>query len=794
MSKKERTAENTKGATLPSKNGTFGPVRVYAKRNEYKDEDKDGKGEDMWAIFKDLPLGIAILDKDRNVTYSNPMFRKILRMKKAEMGSGRFNSLNYIRPDGSSMPMEEMAIELALTQKRSARNVETGIVLDSGEVIWTTVSATPFPEGKGVLITMVEIIDRKWVHHPGIDADIIYQRLFESSKDGMVIIDALTGEIDDVNPSLLDIMDCSREQLVGKKMWEIGFFKNVVANKTNFKKLKEKGYIRYDDMPLETAFGDQKSVEFTSNIYQVGQKKVITCNIMDITDRKRFTDIIKLRLRLSDHASISTAETFLNRAMDDICVFTHSSQCFFYSIDEDTKTISFLACSTNINHGSRGSECKIMKFRIDRDLLLSECVRERRPIIQNELVHSKDQKKTLPGHSMIFRKMLIPILRNDKLVAMAYLENKTRPYSEQDLEIVPYITDLVWETADRLNAQEKNSDLAKFPEEDPNPILRTTKDGMIIYANPASEHLMSAWKCMIGDILPQPYRELVSDTSRTEAVTRVEISEEGRLFEMIMTPFTDQDYLNIYAIDITGRKRAETALEKAHEWLLEHERLSAIGAVAGGMAHDLRNPLGSIKNAIYFLKISLKDQDKRVLDTISMMEKDISVSDKVIRDLLEFARPKAPVRQRVFVKNIVNIALERAQVPMNIKVIRNLKSQVNFLADPELLSIALKVLIDNALHAMPDGGRLRIGCVVKNAPQRIELSVSDTGVGIPPDNIERIFDPLFTTKSIGTGLGLGLSKTLVEMHGGTIDVTSKMGKGSTFTLRIPTERIYGGPM
>jgi PAS domain S-box-containing protein len=113
-----------------------------------------------------------------------------------------------------------------------------------------------------------------------------YRCLFESAKDGILILDAETGKIVDVNPFLIEMMGYSKEQFIEKAIWEIGFFKDIVANQDNFLELQQREYIRYENLPLETANGKKTNVEFISNVYLVDNQKVIQCNIRDITDRK----------------------------------------------------------------------------------------------------------------------------------------------------------------------------------------------------------------------------------------------------------------------------------------------------------------------------------------------------------------------------------------------------------------------------------------------------------------------------------------------------------------------------
>ena len=118
-------------------------------------------------------------------------------------------------------------------------------------------------------------------------SEVRYRRLFETAKDGILILDADTGEIVDVNPFLMEMLDYSHAEFLGKQLWEIGLFKDIVANKDSFLKLQAEGYIRYENLPLKTKDGNTIWVEFVSNAYDVSGKQVIQCNIRNITDRKR---------------------------------------------------------------------------------------------------------------------------------------------------------------------------------------------------------------------------------------------------------------------------------------------------------------------------------------------------------------------------------------------------------------------------------------------------------------------------------------------------------------------------
>jgi PAS domain S-box-containing protein len=140
-----------------------------------------------------------------------------------------------------------------------------------------------------------DVTERKLAEEAKIASEIRYRRLFETAQDGILILDADTGQIVEVNPFLIEMLGFSRDQILGKKLWEIGLFKDIIANKENFEELQRKEYVRYEDMPIETADGQRIAVEFLSNVYTVNNKKVIQCNIRDITVRKKLEEDLVIK-------------------------------------------------------------------------------------------------------------------------------------------------------------------------------------------------------------------------------------------------------------------------------------------------------------------------------------------------------------------------------------------------------------------------------------------------------------------------------------------------------------------
>jgi signal transduction histidine kinase len=225
-------------------------------------------------------------------------------------------------------------------------------------------------------------------------------------------------------------------------------------------------------------------------------------------------------------------------------------------------------------------------------------------------------------------------------------------------------------------------------------------------------------------------------------------------------------------------------LKDAQDQVIRSEKLALLGQLAGGVAHELRNPLGAIKNAAYFLKMAVEKPDPEVHESIEIIGKEVAISEGIINSILSFARPKPPVTRKIDINEVVKEALSRVTMPENVAVSTKWGSLPTILADPDNLSQAFGNIIRNAVQALHEGGQLTIKTEALDAGH-VAVSVTDTGVGIPEENLKKVFEPLFTTKAKGVGLGLALTKTLIEGHGGTIKVKSKVGNGSTFTVRLP---------
>lgn len=219
--------------------------------------------------------------------------------------------------------------------------------------------------------------------------------------------------------------------------------------------------------------------------------------------------------------------------------------------------------------------------------------------------------------------------------------------------------------------------------------------------------------------------------------------------------------------------------------LIHKEKLAILGRLAGGIAHELRSPLAGIKASVYFIKMQSKNEDPKVKVSLSLIDDEIEYSEKIIESLLNFAQKGELNLSSIDINDILIDALNYISKPENIDVIHHMSENMpKIKVDPNLIIQVFNNIILNSYQAMPNGGKLIIESGISNS-EMIKISFIDTGVGISEENLEKIFQPLFSTKTRGIGFGLANSKEIVDSHGGRITVKSKVGYGSTFIVELP---------
>jgi signal transduction histidine kinase/HAMP domain-containing protein len=397
------------------------------------------------------------------------------------------------------------------------------------------------------------------------------------------------------------------------------------------------------------------------------------------------------------------------------------------------------------------------------------------------------------------------------------LKNVTASKMELEREII-----------ERKKAEAEIRSIAKFPSENPNGVFRIDKTGIIIYCNPSGQRLMSEWGTKLGETAPHRISALVKSAMDSDSDFEYEEKYGGQIFSLLFAPITEEGYVNVYANDVTNRRIAEDELRKTAEIaqrrsealeilqkrleekaieveeyanqmeelaeqraqkLKEAERFAAIGATAGMVGHDIRNPLQSILSELFLAKSEiaiLPESDAKVnlSESVANIENDIYYINKIVVDLQDYAKIIKPRKESVNLQQAIIESKDAARVPGNIQTIVSVdegSQQLN--ADSSILKRILTNLVQNAAQAMPKGGKIKI--TAKNKDDFIIVNIVDTGEGIPDEVRDKIFTPLFTTKSKGQGFGLAVVKRLTEALGGSVSFESIVGKGTKFTIELP---------
>jgi len=232
-------------------------------------------------------------------------------------------------------------------------------------------------------------------------------------------------------------------------------------------------------------------------------------------------------------------------------------------------------------------------------------------------------------------------------------------------------------------------------------------------------------------------------------------------------------------------QHALVELEIAHEDNKKKDRLATLGHLAGGVGHELRNPLGVMTNSLYVLEMMITQPDPMIRDYLGILRNQISLCEKIVADLLDFARTKPPVRAALRLDTMLRQQVERLGPLTQVRVEWDLAASTPMVeVDATQIGQIVFNLVTNAVQAMSEGGTLLLRTFHDGNGSAV-VEVKDSGPGIPDDVAKHLFEPLFTTKARGLGLGLSVSRMLAENNGGRLWFTTQPGTGTTFSLSMP---------
>lgn len=659
------------------------------------------------------------------------------------------------------------------------------------------------------------------------DSEKRYRRLFESAKDGILILDAETGEVVDVNPFMTQLLGYPYEMFCGKHIWEIGPFKDIAASKDAFQTLQNNEYIRYENLPLQTRDGKNVAVEFVSNIYQVDHTKVIQCNIRDITERKRAEERIRkafqleAALRRIDTQILEGADSReVLRAACDAIVEMGYRMCWIGQPDRDR--IVRLVASGGLPAG----------YPESADIGWDDSTEERGPtgiaiqtgqpcVIQSirESPLFGPWRGNAIGHEYLSM-TAIPLKsgEGEMIGVLSVYSEREGAFGEEEikrLEMFAQHCSIAVVSARRTETlRDANQRLALHVDRMPLAYIVWDSEFRVAEWNPAAERIFG-WKA--DEAVGRHGLELIVPAEARSPVDH----EWSKLFEgdepghsvnanvrkdgKIITCEWFSSLLRDAAGNVSGvLSMVNDMTEKAEltRQLYGAQRMEAVGTLAGGIAHDFNNALTGIigfgeilRNRVAGDELALHDLD----EILRCAERAATLT----RQLLTFARRQViePVNMSLNTLVADLMKLIGKVVGEHIEVTTSLGTNVPTIhADRGQIEQVVMNLCVNARDAMAEGGQLVVA--TKNVDLEEEyvrqhsymrtgkyalLTVSDTGVGMDETTRERVFEPFFTTKGSdeGTGLGLAVVYGIVKQHGGFIHLYSEPGNGTVFNVYFP---------
>jgi PAS domain S-box-containing protein len=608
-------------------------------------------------------------------------------------------------------------------------------------------------------------------------SELSYRRLFEAAQDGILILDVTRGRVTDANPFLVKLLGFSRDEMLGKTVGELSPFRDVVSNLAMLERLQKDGYVRYEDLPLKTKDGRDIAVEFVCNVYQAGDRKVIQCNIRDITSRKRAemtSNLLAAIVESSDDAIIgndlNSIITSWNKGAEKIFGYTPGEML-------GTSILRLIPADR------RGEERQILE-----------------KIRQGERVqHFETQRRTKDGRlidvsvtvSPIYdvggKAMGVSIMSRD-ITQRLRAEDSLRESEEKFRQIAENVNEVFWITG--VGRQQ------------------------MIYVSPAYEKI---WGRSCKDLYESPriWLDAIHPQDRERVINAVTTGlGKGEYNEIyrITRPDGSLRWIHDRAVPLRdtageiyrliGTAKDITEKRKLEDALRQSQKMESIGQLAGGIAHDFNNILTAIIGNLELAKLDAAGHPA-ILESLENISNACQRATDLVRQILTFSRKSRPEREPIKLNDVVIEALKllRSSVPATIRIQTELTETPAVLANRTAVHQLIMNLGTNAWQAMHNQtGVLKVEMnvlevdedFVQTHPELcpghyVQLSVSDTGCGMDRATQEHIFEPFFTTKKVGEGSGLGLAVVhgIMKSHDGGISVYSQPGEGTRFHLYFP---------
>ncbi|HKZ94715.1 MAG TPA: PAS domain S-box protein [Candidatus Bathyarchaeia archaeon] len=739
-----------------------------------------GTSEEMYRSIVELASdAIVTVDMKGIVTSCNAATTRMLGCSKDDIIGKHFRKLGFLRT--RDIPKYLTIFSSALMGKVPKPFEAVGQRMDGTPFLAEVLVSLLRKDGKitGVQAIARDITERKEAEKAVRESQRKFERLFMSNPEAAVYSD-LDDRVLDINPRFSELFGYSPDEAKGQLLDDLIVPDDLKEEARKLTAIRE-GYV-YHDSVRQKKDGSLVPVSISSaSIISENQNLGNVVQYKDISERKKMEKKLQENTEhLEELVEERTGELRKSEAKNRTIV--NAIPDLMLQIGEDG---TFLGVSGAKDVPSALPPSEFLGKKI-HEVMPSEFAQKTMHYIKQALQTDKTQ---------IFEYQLPIPLPNGNI-------------HDYEARIVPSSRDevlaLVRDITERKQAEEKIRELenryrAIFEGSTEGIVVADPKTARFVFVNPRICKLTGydekeLLKRGVADIHPKKDLPYVMQEFKK--------ATEGKIAPSMDIPVLRKDgsviYCNIggahlkigkqdllvgFFRDITEHKRME-------QQLLMSERLAVIGELATMVGHDLRNPLQSIENATYYLKneYELKHSypvGSKTKEMLQVIGDSINYADKILRDLQDFSSVRKLTLKKTDINTIVKEALTQVRASGNVELRTELSLLPEIEVDEDQMKRVFLNFITNGMQAMENGGKLTIA--TKKTADFIEVSFRDTGIGIPKENMDKIFKPLFTTKAKGMGMGLAICKKFVESHAGSIDVESQVGKGTTFTVKLPVQ-------
>lgn len=496
---------------------------------------------------------------------------------------------------------------------------------------------------------------------------------------------------------------------------------------------------------------------------------------------------------------ILDVELLLNEAMNVVFGLVKAERGAIFLLDPKTGALS-RGVSRTRQAGEKGSDI-VLKNEIV-DLVL----REGKAVLSLDAV-TEGRFKASGGvqHQNIRSCMCVPLESQHHILGILYVDNRVQAgcFSKEELTLVSGIANQTAVALENIESMYRLREERKRVEDIlntlPVAILSINEEETISFINPEAEKLFgtTSQACLnrpCGPFLESRHFQSLLDLVRAALAEGKRVSfeeilcgngEAQRLLQVNIVPLREgltRKGLLLALDDVTEKRNLEQEISNA-------EKLSAIGEMTAGLVHEMINPLSVISGRAQLLLFD-KEKDAEVLKAARIIREQVDRTSSITEKLLSFARQRPPQLAELSLHELIDECLETMEEQFaSAKVFVQKQfadAPLTIMGDREQLEEIFVNLARNAIQAMPQGGSFTV--TLRREGDHAEIALTDTGCGIPPEHLSKIFIPFFTTKSRGTGLGLSIVHGIVKNHGGSLKIQSQVGKGSTFLVSLPLRK------